>query len=174
MLRIPIVGGPCGGKSKSKIQLIEALETRLNMKVFFVPEAATQLILNGIVPSENISMLEFQRFVLELQLNNEKMYEKAASFYDPAKTIIFYDRGIADAAAYVGMYTFKRLLREHDYTLSDIYKRYDAVLHLVTAANGAEEFYQWNDPSKEDCGNNAARSESPEKARELDIKTRNA
>ena len=40
--------------------------------------------------------------------------------------------------------------------------RYDQVVHMVTAANGAEEFYQ--------LANNATRSESFELARELDTK----
>jgi CYTH domain-containing protein len=65
-------------------------------------------------------------------------------------------------------------LKERGLNFSDAYKRYDLVLHLTTAADGAEEFYQWNDPSKEDCGNNAARRESPEEARAKDKKTLNS
>ena len=41
-------------------------------------------------------------------------------------------------------------------------KRYHQVIHMVTAANGAEKFYSLD--------NNATRSESPELARELDTK----
>jgi AAA domain len=40
--------------------------------------------------------------------------------------------------------------------------RYDAVFHLVTAANGAESFYTLD--------NNVARSETPLQAREVDHK----
>ena len=42
--------------------------------------------------------------------------------------------------------------------------RYDAILHLVTAADGAVSFYGTD--------TNAIRSESPELARELDGKTK--
>ena len=63
------------------------------------------------------------------------------------------------------------MLKKRNLTFADVYARYDAVLHLVTAADGAEKFYQWNDPTKEDVGNNAARSESPEEARIKDKKT---
>lgn len=45
-------------------------------------------------------------------------------------------------------------------------KRYDAVVHLVTAAIGAEKFYT--------TANNAARSETVEQARALDYRTLNA
>lgn len=174
MLRIPIVGGPCGGKSTIKSHLTQLLESRLNMKVFWVPETASELILNGIMPGKEISGLEFQNFVLDKQIAKEELYNKAAQFYDPNKTIIFYDRGIMDCAAYIDKKDFVNLLAQRNMTISDVFSRYDAVLHLVTAADGAEEYYQWNDPSKDTIGNNAARSEPPEIARELDLKTRNA
>lgn len=44
--------------------------------------------------------------------------------------------------------------------------RYDAVIHMVTAADGAEEFYA--------SLNNEARYESANEAREKDIKIREA
>lgn len=174
MLKIPIVGGPCGGKSTIKSHLIQMLESRLDMKVFWVPESASECILNGIAPGENISLMDFQELVMDKQLAKEALYDKAASFYDPDKTIIFYDRGIMDNQAYVGADAFEELLKRRGIYVSDVYARYDAVLHLVTAADGAEQFYQWNNPDSKDEGNNAARSEPPEIARELDLKIRNA
>jgi CYTH domain-containing protein len=45
-------------------------------------------------------------------------------------------------------------------------KRYDAVIHLTSAAVGAKEAYTLE--------NNAARSETPEQAADIDLKTRNA
>lgn len=174
MLRIPIVGGPCGGKSTIKGTLIPMLESRLGMKVFWVPESATECILNGIAPGEDISVIDFQELVLDKQLAKEALYEKAASFYNPDKTIIFYDRGIMDAQAYVGKDMFEEILRQRGILVSDVFGRYDAVLHLVSAADGAEEFYEWNDPNSEEEGNNAARSEPPELARKMDLETRNA
>lgn len=174
MLKIPIVGGPCGGKSTIKSHLIQMLEFRFGMKVFWVPESASECILNGISPGENISLMDFQELVMDKQLAKEALYDKAASFYDPEKTIIFYDRGIMDNQAYVGADAFEALLKRRGMYVSDVYARYDAVLHLVTAADGAEEFYQWNNPDSGLEGNNAARSEPPEAARELDLKIRNA
>ena len=120
-------------------------------------------------------MEEFQNFVLDAQIANERIFEEAVKYYDKEKIIFFYDRGIMDGCAYVDKNTvFKELLENRGMSFSDAYNRYDAILHLVTAANGAEEFYQWNDPTKEDTGNNAARSESPEEARVKDEKTLNA
>jgi predicted ATPase len=174
MLKIVLTGGPCSGKTVLLNRLTQILEER-GYKVYTVFEAATALIVNGIYPTENMSPEDFQSFVLDMQLNNENLFEKVAKFHDPNKIIIFYDRGIMDGCAYVDKETvFKNMLAKKGLTFSDIYSRYDAVLHLLTTADGAEEYYQWNDPTKEDVGNNVARSESPEEARDKDRKTLNA
>jgi len=174
MLKCVITGGPGGGKTEIMSKLTQILEER-GYKIFIVPETATELILNGIKPSKHISLIEFQKFVLDKQLSKEKLYDEAATYYNMDKVIIFYDRGIMDGCAYVAKSpTFEKMLRKRNLSFSDVYSKYDAVLHLVTAADGAEEYYQWNDPSKEDVGNNAARSESPEEAREKDKKTLDA
>lgn len=173
MLRICVSGGPCSGKTVGMNILIQLLEAR-GYHVFTVFEAASALILNGIKPSSHISMDDFQEFILDMQLSAEKIFDDVTKYYNPDKTIIFYDRGIMDGAAYVDRKDFLKLLRKKKLTLSDVYNRYDAVFHLVTAADGAEEFYLWNDPNKDDVGNNAARRESPEEARSKDKLTLNA
>lgn len=170
MHKIVVTGGPCAGKTEIMSHLTQRLEDR-GYKVLTVPEAATILILNGVHPSPNMTMDEFQDFVLTQQIANEDNFINAAKKFGE-KTIVFYDRGILDGCAYADKDTvFKNLLHKRGMTFSDVFNRYDAVLHLVTAADGAEKFYQWNDPSKKETGNNAARSESPEMARIKDKKT---
>ena len=171
MLKIVLTGGPCAGKSEALSRLTQSLEER-GYKVITVPEAATHMILNGIKPCEEINMDEFQDFVLSTQIANEDIFNMTAKYFNPDKLIVFYDRGILDGCAYADKDTvFKALLDKRNMSFADVYNRYDAVLHLVTAADGAERFYQWNDPSKADTGNNAARRESPAEAREKDKKT---
>lgn len=171
MLKIVLTGGPCAGKSIMLSSLVSTLEDR-GYKVFAVPESASILILNGIYPSKNISMKDFQNFVIDMQLNHEELANNAAKYFDDEKVIIFYDRGLMDNAAYIKKDPdLKQMFEKRGLTLSDVYNRYDAVLHLVTTADGAEQYYQWNDPTKDDVGNNAARSESPAEARDKDKKT---
>ena len=173
MLKICLTGGPCAGKTEIFSVLSQTLEER-GFYCFRVEEAATFLILNGIKPSDNIGMLKFQNFVLDTQLAHEKIFDKLSDFYPTEKIIIFYDRGLLDGMAYVDRATMQELLAKKNMNFADAYNHYDAVLHLVTAANGAEKFYQWNDPSKSDTGNNAARRESPAEAREKDVRTMEA
>ena len=58
---------------------------------------------------------------------------------------------------------FENELNKYNTNEKDIIKKYDAVFHLVTAANGAEEFYT--------LSNNSARKETLEEAQILDKKT---
>merc|ERR1712010_153949 len=62
------------------------------------------------------------------------------------------DRGINDIAAYMPADLWKELLESESLTEDYIDSRYDLVLHLVTAADGAEKFYT--------TANNAARTET--------------
>ena len=174
MYKIVLTGGPCAGKTNILNRLTQVLEDR-GYKVVTVFEAATSLILNGVCPSENITMEDFQNFIIDAQIQNEDLFAKVAQYYNPDKVVMFCDRGVMDNCAYVDRDTvFKNMLDARGLSFADIYSRYDAVLHLVTAADGAERFYQWNDPESDDIGNNAARSESPREAREMDKKTLNA
>lgn len=173
MLKVCVSGGPGGGKSSAQSALTQMLNDR-GYKVLFCPETATELILNGIVPGDNLSLEDFQAFVLDKQLAKEKLYYEIAEHYDKDKLVIMYDRGLCDQMAYIEKEQFETMLHERGMTLSDAYGHYDCVFHMVTAANGAPEHYVWNDPSKEDCGNNAARSESPNEAIKKDERTMQA
>lgn len=173
MLKIVLTGGPCAGKSSALTKLTESLSER-GYRVFSVFEVSTALSKGGINYSDSLSHNDYQKFVIDMQLANEAIFDGVTRFYDPDKVIIFYDRGILDGAAYSDKEFFAELLKSKNLTVSEVMARYDAVFHLVTAADGAEEAYQWNDPSKNDVGNNAARRESPEEARVLDKKTLNA
>lgn len=92
-----------------------------------------------------------------------------ATFFDLASTckqncLVICDRGTMDAAAYMSKHSFDRVLKTNNWNaveLRDI--RYNQVVHLITAAQGAEEFYNTED--------NPCRTENIELARELDSKT---
>mmetsp|Transcript_24091 Transcript_24091/g.65690 ORF Transcript_24091/g.65690 Transcript_24091/m.65690 type:complete len:338 (-) Transcript_24091:78-1091(-) len=82
-------------------------------------------------------------------------------------TVIIFDRGCMDGSAYVSPKQWELILDELNTTtpmLRD--RRYDCVVHFVTAAEGAEAFYT--------LANNTARSETPEQAREKDRATMQA
>lgn len=163
MLRIVLSGGPCSGKTTSKSKIKTELSEKLGLNVFIVPEAATDIIQSGIYPGENISMEQFQEFVLTKQLENERMVLDAIKkYFDPDKSVVVYDRGILDQFAYVSKEYMIELLKKNNMAIEDVTERYDAIIHMVTAAKGTDVYT---------TENNAARRESAEEAILVDEKT---
>lgn len=159
---IAVTGGPCAGKS-SLLSRIDKTLTEKGYRVLMIPETATELILGGIKPFGGcMSMYDFQRFVFPKQLHKEELYRQAAELVPEEKVVIVCDRGILDNKAYVSDEEFLQLLAMLGRTEAGVRDSYDAVIHLVTAADGAEYAYT--------LSNNSARTETPEQARELDRK----
>lgn len=163
VLKVVLTGGPCGGKTTSMAAIEENFKEK-GYHVIIVPEAATTLINSGIRPFGNnsLSMYDFQKYVMKLQLELENLASIAAT-ETASPTIIICDRGLLDDKAYVTEKEFQQLLVDFNTTQFDLLNRYDLVLHLKTAADGKEEFYT--------TVNNAARTETPEEARQKDQKT---
>ena len=169
ILRIVITGGPCGGKTTA-IEEITKLFREQGYTVMSVNEAATELINDGVKPfgsdNDRLPIIDFQRIVLEEQLAKEKTRDMAAGYCSNDKVVILYDRGILDNRAYITDEEFKSLIDAKGITEAEILHRYDLVIHLVTAADGKEEYYT--------KANNEARTETPEEAREKDRRTMEA
>ena len=56
--------------------------------------------------------------------------------------VLLCDRGTMDVLAYIGKDTFDEVLEDNGWTVPQLRdQRYEAVVHLVTAAIGAEDFY---------------------------------
>ncbi len=170
MKRIVMTGGPCAGKTSIMSHLQQELTER-GYKVFIVPESATELILNGIHTGKHLTAAEFQELIVEKQISKEAIYEKAAAKYKPEKVIILYDRGVLDFRAYVTAQEAEQIMERNHLTVEGAFDRYDAVIHLVTAADGAPEHYQWNRADTGERGNNEARTETPEQAIAVDKRT---
>lgn len=157
-----LTGGPCSGKTTA-ISTIETELTSRGYYVLIVPETATELMENGIRPFGNcLQNMQFQKILFKKQLHKEKLYLEVAEMISSDKVVILYDRGLMDNKSYLSNKDFDRLLKEFKMDEISVKDRYDAVFHLVTAADGAEEYYTLE--------NNASRTETPEAARELDKK----
>lgn len=164
--KIAITGGPCAGKTTAMQKIVQEF-TEKGYKVFVVNETATDLINGGIKPfgDNPTEIVEFQRCVLEMQLNKERLYERIANNCKQ-DTIILCDRGVMDNRAYITDKQFKDLLKEKDLNEMELMASYGIVIHLITAADGACEYYT--------TANNSARTETPEEAIEADRRTLNS
>ena len=157
---IVLTGGPCAGKS-SAISRIEQELNDVRYKVIIIPEAATEIMNNGIRPHKNLlSDKKFQSILIDYQISREKFYKKIAKEINHEKIIFICDRGVMDGKAYISNSEFEELLCEKKLNEIGLIDRYDAIFHLQTAAIGAEEFYTLE--------NNLVREETKEEAAIID------
>ena len=163
--KIVLTGGPAGGKTTLISRILHEFKQEDGWRVITVPETATELISGfGIRPFGGcMSMLAFQDFVIADQIHKEQLALKAAEVVDEENILIIYDRALMDDKAYISDEEFAGVIARFDgRTEETVLANYDAVIHLVTCAKGAEFAYNLE---------NAARTESLEYAREMDDRT---
>uniref|UniRef100_A0A6A7G682 TRPL translocation defect protein 14 isoform X3 n=1 Tax=Hirondellea gigas TaxID=1518452 RepID=A0A6A7G682_9CRUS len=167
IFRLVLTGGPCGGKTTSSSVISERFQA-LGWRVFTVPEAATVLLSGGInfynlTPDQ---VYNFQTNLLKVMMCLEDAFVDLAR-KSGQKSLVICDRGAMDCSAYIDQETWQAIVDENGWTTVGLRdSRYDCVVHLVSAADGAPKFYTTHDGS--------VRTETPELARELDCKIQNA
>ena len=163
--KIVLTGGPAAGKTTLISRILHEFKQEDGWRVITIPETATELISGfGIRPFGGcMSMLAFQDFVIADQIHKEKLALDAAQVVPEDNILIIYDRALLDDKAYISDEEFAEVLAKFDgRTEEGVLAGYDAVLHLVTCAKGAEFAYNLG---------NDARTESLESAREMDDRT---
>ncbi len=132
---IALTGGPGGGKTT----LIEELlsNSAWQNRTSVLPETIFMMRHIGISPREKL----FQRVMVHLQMALEEGLDHALDHAD--HRLILCHRGSLDPLAYWldRGWPEEEVFAFTGTTLEDHYQRYAAVIHLVTAADGAEEHY---------------------------------
>lgn len=170
--KIVFEGGPCAGKTTG----MEFTKNRLaehGIMAVIIPEAVTLLKGNGLHP-KNFDGIEYQRYVIDMQLSHEALYERMAFRLQQTlgkRVVLLCDRGLLSGAAYLPssettlLAEFqKQVLAPYQLSVEQVVNRYRGVVHLVTAADGAEAYFTH-------ATNKEARDETPEQARALDIRS---
>lgn len=164
--KIVLTGGPCAGKTTALSHLFDRLSS-MGMKPIMVPEAATVVIGAGVSPG-SVTTGEFQTGIMRAQLALENVFETyARQMPAGCRPVLICDRGSMDSKAFCDDATWKALLRELKTNEVELREgRYTAIIHMVTAADGAEHAYTLE--------NNSARKETPEQARAQDRRLQEA
>ncbi|KPJ07908.1 hypothetical protein RR48_12750 [Papilio machaon] len=104
--------------------------------------------------------VKFQENLLKTMIQIEN------TFFELGRTcqrncLIICDRGAMDASAFISKEKWEEMLNTNNWNSVELRdNRYNQIVHMVSAANGAEDFYSTED--------HACRSEGVELARELD------
>lgn len=141
--RIVLTGGPCAGKTTALVRVTEYF-SNLGYKVFTVPEVPTMITQSGwsYLTDNKDFYYEGELVILQTQLALEdSIMRLAETVKKDQPCVVICDRGTMDISAYISPEMWQELTSRVGYTSEELCKRYDAVLHLVTAADGAEQFY---------------------------------
>ncbi len=164
---VVLTGGPCSGKSTAISQIVEFVNS-LGIRAVSVPEAATELKLNGVTFDNFENPVLFQRFIIEKILSNESFFMKTLRCSkDVAEKggLLICDRGLHDCLAYSDIELIKRVLAmDHGLDFkTEITSRYTMAIYMDVAP---EEYYT--------TANNDAREEDYSEARALGDRTARA
>ena len=152
--KIVLTGGPCAGKTTALVRVIEHFSS-LGFKVFTIPEVPTlftQAGMNYLTKNKGL-FYEGEKATLEIQLALEDKFMRMAQECAASQPcLIVCDRGTIDISAYMAPETWNEITHAVGTSTPELRSRYDAVLHLVSAADGAEQYYT--------TANNVSRNES--------------
>jgi len=176
VVRIALTGGPCAGKSSALEKIIEHAKKE-GFDVYTAPEVATLIWNSGVnFPQNDHQVYTFQLGLARIQLQMERSFTKIVQATGRPAIIIF-DRGLLDGKCYMPDEMWDEIMQkfgggdEEDHitgvSTEYIHARYDAVVHMVTAADGASQHYRWGNVH-DDSGNAVVRWEPPEDAIKLD------
>jgi len=163
---IVLTGGPCAGKTTALNYLQEKLSD-YGSRVLVIPEIPTIVIAGGVhdineLPEDKRNGVQVNMITMYYAVR--KHFQRLASVLG-GNSVIIHDRGIMDFKAYMDPELFKEVLRlmlgMHELEARD---SYDGIMHLVTAACGAEAFYTI-------ANNKARRERNLDEAKILDEKT---
>ena len=139
--RIVLTGGPCAGKTTALVRIIEHFSS-LGYKVFTIPEVPTLYSQGGwnyLTKNYNL-YYEGERAILETQLALEDSFMRMAEVCTKP-TLIVCDRGTMDISAYMTPEMWEDITSKSNTNSNELRSRYDAILHMVSAADGAEQYY---------------------------------
>jgi CYTH domain-containing protein/predicted ATPase len=160
---VVLTGGPCSGKTTSMAYLTERLSDYGYM-VFIIPETATMITNNGIdrrKMDRPKQVALYEEAILDMQLAFEETYLRAVTqIFPERRKVLLLDRGVMDIKAFMTSEEFSKMLRRKGLKEMTLRDRYHGVVHLVTAADGAREYYTGE--------NNSARLETADEAALLD------
>ncbi|MBQ4392904.1 MAG: AAA family ATPase [Prevotella sp.] len=139
--KIVLTGGPCAGKTTALVRIIEHFSSR-GFKVFTIPEVPTLFTQAGMnyLTKNQAFFYEGEKATLEIQLALEDRFLRMAQACT-SPCVIVCDRGAMDISAYMTPETWGDITRAVGTSTPELRERYDAVLHLVSAADGAEQYY---------------------------------
>lgn len=141
--RIVLTGGPAAGKTTLISCILKEFKQSEGWRVITVPDSAAELISRfGIRPGfGGITSAAFARLFVGDQLHKQALAMRAAELAPEAHVIVLFNRALPDVRLYCSEDRYQQILTGCHLTQAQVMAGYDAVLHLVSCAKGAETAY---------------------------------
>ncbi|GAB6029835.1 TRPL translocation defect protein 14 [Chamberlinius hualienensis] len=159
IFKLVLTGGPCGGKTTGQERLRTFFEN-LGWKVYRVPETASVLLGGGIQFADlsPVDAYKFQENLLRTMIQIENTFFQLAESCKK-NCLVICDRGTMDASAFIAAQEWEKMMADNNWNSVELRdNRYNLVIHMVSAANGAEEYYSILDHSCRSEGISEART----------------
>ncbi|KAL8563428.1 hypothetical protein ACOMHN_051372 [Nucella lapillus] len=158
--KVVLTGGPCGGKTTGQARLSTFFEN-LGWKVFRAPESA-HIYMGGGVRFTELSpnqVFQFQENVIKTMTQVENTFHHLAE-QRQQNVLLICDRGIMDGASYLPKDAWDSMKEKNGWNEVELRDgRYNQIIHMVSAAHGAEAFYTLQDHQTRHEGLESARAQ---------------
>lgn len=170
-------GGICSGKTTG-IEMVKARLIERGIIPLVVPEMATIVKASGLHPRDFVDA-DYQRLIFKLQAQYEDEYMILARKLQvkfKKRVVIICDRAKLSGSAYMNsdnqQVDFqKKVLEPLGLSLEQIRSEYKGGVFLTTAADGAEEYFTYENNSSRDEGEGLTHEERKEIARHLNTRS---
>lgn len=141
--RIVLTGGPAAGKTTLTSRILKEFKQDDGWRVITIPETATELMAGFGIRRSAAAFRCWSSNISSSPTSSTKSSSRCARrrWCPEENVLILYDRAVFDDKAYVSDDEFRAVLASFGKTEEEILAGYDAVLHLVSCAKGAEFAY---------------------------------
>ncbi|GFO43175.1 trpl translocation defect protein 14 [Plakobranchus ocellatus] len=140
--KVVLTGGPCGGKTTGQTRLSTFFEN-LGWKVYRAPESALLYLSGGVIFQDlkRDETFTLQEDIVKTMITVEDTFHHLAE-KRTTNVLLICDRGTMDGSAYLPREDWEKIKEKNSWNEVDLRdNRYNQVIHMVSAARGAEAFY---------------------------------
>lgn len=130
IVNLVLDGDPDDDCMETVSEIVEAASER-GWEILFVLDAAADFVQGGLDPRSLPKPSTFAEVWFDAQLAKENLFRRLARIVAADRILLIYQGSLLTIGHFLeSPSTWKRLLREHDLSMQDIFDRYDAVLYV--------------------------------------------
>ncbi len=145
VVKIVLTGGCCGGKTTSIPFLQKHFQSK-GYNIACLGEASTTLYYKDHISAKDVPLYDYEKMIIKKQIEEEdKVCSKLEQNSQGKISLLFCDRAVLDFKGFFKGFmddlNCDRLLKEIGLSEEGLYKRYNAVFHMLSTTKVREDLY---------------------------------